>query len=58
MTEKAKEFCLGEDYQTAFEALKNHLTTVSVLGYRLPEDGFILDTYSSNVVIEEVLLQI
>lgn len=58
LTEEAREFHWDKDCQTAFETLKEHLTTAPILGYPLPEGEFILDTDASNVGIGGVLSQI
>jgi transposase InsO family protein len=58
LTRKGVRFCWSESCQTAFQALKEALTSAPVLAYPDPEKSYILDTDASLYGIGAVLSQL
>ena len=58
LTEAGQKFDFNEECLTAFETLKEALTSAPILGYPNSEDPFILDTDASNDGLGSVLSQI
>ena len=58
LTEKGVTFCWGKEQETAFNALKERLTTAPILAFPNGQDMFILDTDASDVGVGAVLSQL
>ena len=58
LTEKTTHFMWTSDCQTAFDELKDHLTSAPVLSFPNFDNNFILDTDASNTGIGGVLSQL